>query len=766
LHQPDAIQRFRNEARSAARLDHENIARVFYFAEEKGVHFIVGEFVTGMNIRELIHSEGRLKPTDAVYYTHQIASALNHTSAAGVIHRDIKPSNIIVTQNGLAKLVDLGLARKESTDSTDDLTIAGTTLGTFDYLAPEQARDPRCVDVRSDIYSLGCTLYHMLTGEPPYPGGTVAQKLHNHQAAEIPDPADKVPNLPPLLSHTVKKMMASDPVDRYRTPDELLNDLEEVAHQLGMPGAHGRVIRRPASISPKRARWERSLIWVAMGLLLISVVMILDALTQSPLTIPGNGEQGNSSPPSSPSTSNNSTSLPTETTSANQLDQPMVAQDQEKNSTGLVPSPERENSQNNRDGNPNKTNLNPTSPGISTQENDLTQAFVVKNTEGGEELSYASLAQACEAASQNAVIEIQSSSTEPLVIDQPFQLIKKSIRLRPVAGTRPRLQFQYSAERPSRYQGMIDLRGGCSLSLFNLDLEFQIDPLSKELSPTLFALIDNGNSLNLNGCQLTVANNKSKAPMVIRVAKGTSFDETLPPSNPMLPDEKVKIEIVKSYFHGNSRCFQIDTAVPTTLSVSESIIASGGDVFYLNQSTTGNTLPIDPLTQPKPPHTIEFNLARSTVLCGKTFLYLDQTLNNSETMPFVEINSSDNVFVSNPVGQTFVQTNFTASQQFFSPANLSPDRMKWKDNQGSDYLSNFRIYYANDNGEPEPLPPVTEIDLWRRMWKNASNLELTSKEVSMVLRGVNNSHSLASLTLNNFILQGSEGENSPIGGSS
>jgi serine/threonine-protein kinase len=107
----------------------------------------------------------------------QLAAALSHTAAAGVIHRDIKPSNVLITPQGRAKLVDLGLARKESADASAELTVAGTTLGTFDYISPEQAKDPRSVDVRSDIYSLGCTLYHMLTGEPPYPEGTVLQKL-------------------------------------------------------------------------------------------------------------------------------------------------------------------------------------------------------------------------------------------------------------------------------------------------------------------------------------------------------------------------------------------------------------------------------------------------------------------------------------------------------------------------------------------------------------------------------------------------------------
>lgn len=123
----------------------------------------------------------------------QISVALKHTAAAGVVHRDIKPSNLIITPQGRAKLVDWGLARKERVDENSlDLTASGTTLGTFDYISPEQARDPRSVDVRSDIYSLGCTSYHMLTGSPPYAEGTVLQKLLDHQGKSAPDPREKI----------------------------------------------------------------------------------------------------------------------------------------------------------------------------------------------------------------------------------------------------------------------------------------------------------------------------------------------------------------------------------------------------------------------------------------------------------------------------------------------------------------------------------------------------------------------------------------------
>ena len=235
-HSRDAsiVQRFRHEAQAAARLDHENIAQVHYIGEDQGLHFIAFEFVSGKNLRDLIQERGTIPPEEAVNFTLQVAHALVHTSLHGVVHRDIKPSNLIITPEGKAKLVDLGLARLEDREPAEQLTVAGTTLGTFDYISPEQAKDPRLVDVRSDIYSLGCTLYHMLTGEPPYAEGTMLQKLLDHQAKDVPDPRAKNRFLSSDLSAIVQKMMAPDPLGRYQSPEHLIRDLLYVADSMGL----------------------------------------------------------------------------------------------------------------------------------------------------------------------------------------------------------------------------------------------------------------------------------------------------------------------------------------------------------------------------------------------------------------------------------------------------------------------------------------------------------------------------------------------------
>ncbi|HEX6961240.1 MAG TPA: serine/threonine-protein kinase, partial [Lacipirellula sp.] len=163
----DLQRRFLVEAQSTARLDHPNIARVHYIGRDRGLPYIVFEFIDGINLRDMVNQRGPLPVTDAIGYVYQIAHALAHAWQREVVHRDIKPSNILVTPDGQAKLVDMGLARLRQMDGEEenDLTATGITLGTFDYISPEQARDPRSADARSDIYSLGCTLFYMLTGQ-------------------------------------------------------------------------------------------------------------------------------------------------------------------------------------------------------------------------------------------------------------------------------------------------------------------------------------------------------------------------------------------------------------------------------------------------------------------------------------------------------------------------------------------------------------------------------------------------------------------------
>ena len=278
-----AVERFRNEARAAARLDHDNIARVFYVGEDRGLHFIAFEFIEGTNLRELIRRHGRISPPDAIRLGLQIAAALRHTDAQGVVHRDVKPSNIILMPSGRAKLVDLGLARKHDPEATHDITVAGTTLGTFDYISPEQARDPREVDVRSDLYSLGCTLYHALTGMPPYPEGSMMQKLLDHQDAAIPRVAESNPQVSEGLSELVYRLMQPAPADRPQSPDEVIGELSAEAVRYGLvaggSAGDGLVWTRPRG--DRRPLWRRHLGWLASAVALLLIAGFVSVPVES-----------------------------------------------------------------------------------------------------------------------------------------------------------------------------------------------------------------------------------------------------------------------------------------------------------------------------------------------------------------------------------------------------------------------------------------------------------------------------------------------------
>lgn len=295
-----SVKRFQNEARAAARLDHENVARVHYIGEERGLHFIAFEYVTGSTIRELIRRQHRVSVTDSINYALQIAAALKHTSAMGVVHRDIKPSNIIITPSGRAKLVDLGLARNDTTESQADLTLPGTTLGTFDYISPEQAKDPRSVDVRSDIYSLGCTLYHMLTGQPPYPEGTVLQKLLDHQGKEAPDPAAINRRIPDFVSAIVRRMMNSDRNNRHQNADQLIRDLTHAAGHLGLRGVNPEGLVWVASKSATTSWLAGNAGWLATVAVLLSVVGVLHQFPEIGLRMAGIPPQQQASSDRSP----------------------------------------------------------------------------------------------------------------------------------------------------------------------------------------------------------------------------------------------------------------------------------------------------------------------------------------------------------------------------------------------------------------------------------------------------------------------------------
>ena len=270
-------RRFRNEAQSAAKLDHPHIAQVFDVGADATWHYIVFEYIRGINLRDLVNREGILPISDAVLYTMQLADALQHASDRGITHRDVKPSNVLLT-SGRIKLVDMGLARSEKYDLSADMTASGVTLGTFDYISPEQARDPRLADIRSDLYSLGCTLFFMLTGRPPYAGGTMLQKLLAHGNEPPPDIQTLRNGVSDELSSVLQCLLAKDPADRFQTPEELIDALQNVASRSSLLRLRRdtTVVSRPAwqqwVLSPSG---QTTLPWIFGLTIVVAIAIVL-----------------------------------------------------------------------------------------------------------------------------------------------------------------------------------------------------------------------------------------------------------------------------------------------------------------------------------------------------------------------------------------------------------------------------------------------------------------------------------------------------------
>jgi serine/threonine protein kinase len=226
LNRPAAVERFHREVRAAARLAHPNIVAALDAEQAGAVHFLVMEYVEGETLDRIVARRGPLPVVEACAYVAQAAAGLQHAHELGMVHRDLKPSNLIVTTAGQVKILDFGLAQLVHEGQTGaGLTPEGTLVGTPGYLAPEQARDPGSADIRADLYSLGCTLYHLLTGRPPFVGGGVLQQLLAHQDRAPRPLATFRDDLPENLIRIVERLLAKEPAGRFESPAQLAQAL-------------------------------------------------------------------------------------------------------------------------------------------------------------------------------------------------------------------------------------------------------------------------------------------------------------------------------------------------------------------------------------------------------------------------------------------------------------------------------------------------------------------------------------------------------------
>ena len=238
-------QRFEREVQAAARLSHPNIVTAFDASEANGVHYLVMEYVSGTDLSKRVRTQGPLSLTQSLDFVRQAARGLRYAHQQGIIHRDIKPSNMLVDDNGTIKILDMGLARFDTPGENAGqgaLTETGTMMGTVDYMAPEQAVDTRQADARSDIYSLGCVLFYLLTGRQPYPGDTIIKKVLAHREHPVPSLRDLHPEIPASVDALFHRMIAKDPTERFQSMDEVIDAIDSEGRLDGDERTGGRFV--------------------------------------------------------------------------------------------------------------------------------------------------------------------------------------------------------------------------------------------------------------------------------------------------------------------------------------------------------------------------------------------------------------------------------------------------------------------------------------------------------------------------------------------
>jgi serine/threonine protein kinase len=250
-------ERFRREMLLAGKLVHPNIATAYGGGEVDGNPLMTIEFVEGMSLGERLEREGNLQEKVAWMVAREVAKGLAFAASLGVVHRDIKPDNILCSDDGKIKIIDLGLSKAQG--DTSGLTMEGTTVGTPFYIAPEQARGTKDLDQRTDLYSLGCTVFHMLTGSVPFFHEEFTEVMLKQTQAPRPDPRSILPEISEGSAKLVMRMMAIDPKDRQQSFDELLQEIEALLPTLPKPTADVRPVAQVASSDTGNKREE---IWV------------------------------------------------------------------------------------------------------------------------------------------------------------------------------------------------------------------------------------------------------------------------------------------------------------------------------------------------------------------------------------------------------------------------------------------------------------------------------------------------------------------------
>jgi serine/threonine protein kinase len=247
---PMLLQRFDREVRAAAKLSHPNIVAALDAREHDGLHFLVTELVEGRDLDQTVRLSGALPIVDAVECVLQAARGLAYAHSQGVIHRDIKPANLLRSKAGTVKILDMGLARLSNTDSSTDVNLTGTgvMMGTAAYMPPEQARDTRKADARSDLYSLGCTLFYLLTGRTAFSGTTQMDMILSHVNQPIPSLRQINAQIPLAVDRIFQRLVAKSPDDRFQSAEEFIPVLQSALEECRNPNVHQTLVEQLQSI--------------------------------------------------------------------------------------------------------------------------------------------------------------------------------------------------------------------------------------------------------------------------------------------------------------------------------------------------------------------------------------------------------------------------------------------------------------------------------------------------------------------------------------
>jgi serine/threonine-protein kinase len=708
----ETIRRFRNEAQSAARLDHPNIARVYYVGEDRGWNFIVFEFIEGTNLREEVERGGVLALEQALHYTLQIAEALAHSSSRGIVHRDIKPSNVLVTATGQVKLVDMGLARHHQVDSAEgDLTASGVMLGTFDYISPEQARDPRAADIRSDIYSLGCTLFYMLTGQPPFPEGTALQKLLKHNSDDPPDVRSFRAELPARLTGLLNKMLAKRPSQRHQSPAELMADIIALGQQLGLKSIaeFGHVLVVPVG---RHSSWWSTASQVAAAVALLVVgLAIIDFLNtpsqagsemllrprfktgiKSPAVVtPPNGE--NAGTPAVNLAEVGPVAVPLVTA-------PAPIRPDSPDELGPSPLPGQIESPllpaNAADA--RSTVLNRSQPGETIAHEPVDSAIASKpqrlvlgeSPAGGEPLTEftGSLAEACTRAAELGLTEVELRFNGPRA-EPPLDIANVRLKLRAAFGYRPQIVF-----RPEVSMGelhMIRLVGGSSAHLQweGVDLRLELPANAPADGWSLFGL-STGQSLDLTSCLLTVQDGDEErlpiheAVAFIAVQRRRSSDSMTMLDSQLAMGQQAQINLERTIARGEASLIALTEETPLTIRWNQGLLITSQHLIETGGSAT----------EPQYYEQIVLDLDSVTAYC-RGGLYCLRRGPGKSFQFHVNANANHCVFVSELGAPLFEMTGLAA------PPEDDELKSTGEGNRFSPADMPFLIFRATAMGEPQ-----------------------------------------------------------------